>query len=180
MQPADKPFLDKSNPTSPANATGTSPDSDEFLKLTPEVNAPKNEDDAPKIHTNENETTYTGMPVVPLTDSTTEGVPAPSTATTGTSEAKDKDLKPTPFEDILKSGGTSPLPPAAAPVASSDLAPPNVEKPQLSSADVSPRTSAPPSVVGIEKTDTAKTTGTMDPKSMWKEKPITNQIRADT
>jgi len=98
MQPS---FQDKSPVSGPSKATAEN----DFLKLTPVVNAPKNEEDAPKAQTDTEEKTDTGLTILPLTDATTEGVNAPTAPTpaaevTETAEAKDKEWKETSLDDI--------------------------------------------------------------------------------
>lgn len=93
----------------------TTSGSDEFLKLNPKLGEPSHEEGAPKIHTNTADTTYTGMPIVPLNpDVATSGPDTTSAGTTEKTGVTDKLWKETALDDISRSGA-----PGAGPTAPS-------------------------------------------------------------
>lgn len=184
-----KSFIeDSSQPTSrepaSAKATESSSESTDFLKLAPVIDGPKNEEGAPKIHTNAEDTTYTGMPIVPLNpDVATSGVNTKSSPATESTVVTDKAgttgnvLKETPLDDINHSGAPDAAAKTAAPdsvtASSETYQNPTIDtkalvtpkKSIVSDGDVSPKTDAPLPVV------TAETKGIVSEKPSHKPEP---------
>ncbi|CAO2651973.1 Nn.00g002560.m01.CDS01 [Neocucurbitaria sp. VM-36] len=115
---ASEPF-DQGNS---AKATNASSGSNDFLKLNPKLDGPEHDEGAPKIHTNTSDSTYTGMPIVPLNpdvaSSGLESKPSGATENTGITDkagATDKVWKETALDDISRSGapGAGPTAPGA-------------------------------------------------------------------
>lgn len=108
--------------------TGTS--QKEFLQLSPEVEAPKPATEASSTTTtSKDETTSTGLPIIPLTADTSTSGPQTSaskdaTETTGPTGTTDKVWKDTPLDDISRSGapGAGPAAPESVTVATPETA----------------------------------------------------------
>ncbi|KAF1849330.1 uncharacterized protein K460DRAFT_305356 [Cucurbitaria berberidis CBS 394.84] len=142
-----------------AKATDASSGPDGFLKLNPTLDGPAHDADAPKIHTNSKDTTYTGMPIVPLNpDVATSGLDTKSSGTTEKTGVTDKLWKETALDDISRSGapGAGPTAPDSTTVTKAPIAHENVAikeskvhiEPSLDGS-ISPKTTGAPAGAGV-------------------------------
>lgn len=118
-------FLDYSKAKDGEDAT-TSTSQKEFLQLSPDVDTTKSGTQAPTATAAKDETTASGLPIIPLTADTASSGPETSTSTsknitesTGPTGTTDKVWKDTPLDDISRSGapGAGPAAPASVTVA---------------------------------------------------------------
>lgn len=164
----------------------TSTSQKEFLQLSPEVEAPKPATEASTTTTSKDETTSTGLPIIPLTADTSTSGPQTSaskdvTETTGPTGTTDKVWKDTPLDDISRSGapGAGPAAPESVTVAT----PETTSKTATTTApDTNTATTATPTPVtassDISKDTSAKdssaTSGIVGEKPHHKSEPTTS------
>lgn len=139
--------------------TTTSGKSEEFLKLNPTLDGPqvdkKTESSSdPKVYTNRQDETYTGMPIVPLNPdvATSETATSPATASgttaiTDKAGISDKVWKETPLDDISRSGA-----PGAGPSAPENVTPAVPASSSTAEGDAAIKTSAPDAVTAGSST----------------------------
>lgn len=187
---------------SKAKTTETSSGSNDFLKLNPKLDGPANEDGAPKVHTNTSDSTYTGMPIVPLNpDDATSGVGAKSSSAAETTGATDKAgitdkvWKETALDDISRAGapGAGPAAPDSSiktsapdsvtassesyskgPLSDNKDAVKDSKVEQSLDGSVSPKTTTTSSVGATESVTTGET------KGMWMQKVGQALSKADS
>lgn len=180
-----------------AKATATSAGSkdEDFLKLNPTLDGPASESKTassgdPKIYSNDNNQSYTGMPIVPLNPDVASSGPGATTSTaTDSTGTTDKVWKETPLDDISRSGapGAGPSAPSHVTSASPDTASSGITSTTATSTDPAIKTSAPDSVTAASTTynpsatsktsDIHEASASKDTKTTTENTPSTTESR---